>query len=152
MKMLWIVWSNSIVELAQFHRRSPVTLLQRNKQLACNPFYKMCHQQISCWSKIAWLFPLGEGRIRYITFITFIHTVIRRGIEDDFVACERNRDFPLGLVYGDRYASHHVCSLDGGDQNQIWGGKTLETIIWLLQLDSKAKFGFENTFRDLSRV
>ena len=53
MKRLWIVWSNSIVELAQFHRRSPVTLLQRNKQLACNPFYKMCHQQISCWSKIA---------------------------------------------------------------------------------------------------
>ena len=53
----------------------------------------------------------------YNVLFLFFHLVIRRGIEDDFVACERNRDFPLGLVYGDRYASHHVCSLDGGDQN-----------------------------------
>ena len=77
-KRLWIVWSNSIVELAQFHRRSPVTLLQRNKQLACNPFYKMCHQQISCWSKIAWLFPLGEGRIRYITYNFYSYSNSKR--------------------------------------------------------------------------
>ena len=66
------------------------------------------------------------------------------------MACERNRDFPLGLVYGDRYASHHVCSLDGGDQNPIWGGKMSEIIICLVYLDLKAKFGLKNTFRDLS--
>ena len=78
MKRLWIVWSNSIVELAQFHRRLPVTLLQRNKQLACNPFYKMCHQQISCWSKIAWLFPLGQGRVRYITWNFYSYSNSKR--------------------------------------------------------------------------